>query len=55
MYNLGVMGGGAAVVGLPFARNVLPFTGFAFGAYVAVALCLMLAGIVFKLAGRARS
>lgn len=58
MYNVTVGGGaaaavgGGAIAGNPVAKAVLPFTGIAFGLYLAVALGLLLAGFVLTLLGR---
>jgi len=36
------------------ASGVLPFTGIAFGVYVAIALMLIVAGIMLRVVGRER-
>ena len=54
MYNVVVPGAVATTVagGELVNDHVLPFTGFAFGAYLAVALALIVIGVVLKIAGR---
>lgn len=37
------------------ASGVLPFTGIAFGVYVAIALALVVAGIMLRVVGRERA
>ncbi len=54
MYNVVVPGAVATtVLGEKLVNNaVLPFTGFAFGTYLAVALALIVIGVVLKTVGR---
>ncbi len=54
MYNVVVPGAVATtVLGEKLVNdNVLPFTGFAFGAYLAVAIALIVIGTVLKVVGR---
>lgn len=46
---------GATVLGTKIVNGTLPFTGAAVGIYLLVALALLIAGVVFTVAGRKRS
>ena len=46
---------GTTVLGTKIVNQTLPFTGAAVGLYVLVAVALLIAGIVFTIAGRART
>lgn len=46
---------GATVLGTKIAKGTLPFTGAAVGIYLVVAIALLIAGVVFTIAGRTRS
>jgi hypothetical protein len=45
---------GTTVLGTKIVKQTLPFTGAAVGLYLVVAFALLVAGVVFTLAGRKR-
>ena len=45
---------GTTVLGTKIVKGTLPFTGAAVGLYLVVAFALLVAGVVFTIAGRRR-
>jgi membrane associated rhomboid family serine protease len=45
--------GASAVLGSQAANGTLPFTGVALGVYLAAGICMVLAGLALRIAGKA--